>query len=91
MGWKLLEAIAFPSETRVALSLLSLVPGAMSLSDQIGYVAQILIFLWKGECFCRAPFDNFHKNDNFLCGSGLLVFNAMKQLWSERNVVWITQ
>ena len=33
----------------------------------------------------------FTKKDTSLCGSGLLVSNAVEQSWSERHVAWITQ
>ena len=62
----------------------------MSLRNQ-GGVAQILIYLWTGECFCRSSFTYFLINDYILWGSSLLVFNAVKQSWFEMHVAWIMQ
>ena len=90
-GWKLLEVITIPSEMQVALSLLSNISAWCYVTKRPGGVAQILIYLWTGECPCRAPFTYFLINYYFLCGSGLLVFNAVKQSWSERHVAWIMQ
>ena len=54
--WKLLEAIKIPSEMRVALFLLCTSSTWCYVTEwPKGDVAQILIYFWKGECFCRAP------------------------------------
>ena len=82
--------ITIPSEMRVALSsnisvwcYVTKRPGVGGGEVGGGGVggAQILIYLCTGECFCRAPFTYFLINDYFLCGSSLLVYNAVKQSW----------